>query len=48
MTKGKNRNDGEVEHKADPEDDVSDEDGKHQVDCSELLMDENGEVLGTR
>ena len=45
MTKDKNRNDGEVEHQAEPEAGVSDDDGEHQADWSELLVDENGDIL---
>ena len=47
LTKDKNRNYWEVEHKAEPEDDVSDDDGRHQGDFPKLLVDENGDILST-
>ena len=47
LTKDKNRNNWEVEHEAEPEDDVSDDDGWHQGDFSKLLVDENGDILST-
>ena len=45
LTKDKNRNYWEVKHEAEPEHDVSDDDGGHQADWSELLVDENGDIL---
>ena len=47
LTKDKNRNYWEVEHKTEPEDDISDDDCPHQVDLSKLLVDQNDDILDT-